>query len=148
MDHRLIRLMSTPLVLHQSKPNKEEVFTQDVYSWKVIDWNEISSSPLKCYLSIWLKWELARLSVAGKAFLAIIIKIWVFWEAVTVTKLPRDVETLAVNWKSKIYIWNSLIKGYLLCYTRVCQGYLLCKMYTSEICLNRINCICNANVTL
>ena len=62
-------------MLHQSKPNKIVVFTQDVYTWKGIDLNQSSSSHLKPYLSIRRKGEVARLSIAGMALEAIIVMI-------------------------------------------------------------------------
>ena len=63
-------------MLHHSKPIKDEVFTQDVYTSKFIESSILTSNEMLMllYLSIRLKGEEARLSVAYRAFKVIIIK--------------------------------------------------------------------------
>ena len=65
-----LEIKFTPLVLHHSKPNKDEIFTQDVYTSKVIEPSILTSNKMLMflYLSIRLKGEEARLSIAGNTF--------------------------------------------------------------------------------
>ena len=57
-------------MLHHSKPNKDEIFTQDVYTSKVIEPSILTSNKMLMflYLSIRPKGKEARLSIAGNTF--------------------------------------------------------------------------------
>ena len=70
-----LEIKFTPLVLHHSKPNKDEIFTQDVYTSKVIEPSILTSNKMLMflYLSIRPKGEEARLSIAGNTFQTMII---------------------------------------------------------------------------